>query len=290
MLENSSNNKVEDIFDSVDKKNVDRGSRIADPETRNAEPQLEAGNRNAVPVGRQASLDRSLRSDDSPLRSPSFEGQAGRDDKGGKNDFPLRSPSFEGQVGRDDKGGEVEMTSGTGVVQGEGRKKSGIKNIIIIVAIMIGTVIIVGGIVFVVQGFMNRRGEMQKIENAKDQNLNLISNDEVSEDESQESEKAKKQESNNEEESETSIADDDSDGDGLSNSDEVKYKTNLNKVDTDDDGLFDGEEVNFFKTNPINSDTDGDGFLDGEEVRYGFDPNGDGKLLNFEEALEKLKK
>jgi hypothetical protein len=55
---------------------------------------LKQENRDAVPVGRQASLDRSLRSDD-----------FGRDDKGGMNDFPLRSPSFEGQAGRDDKGG-----------------------------------------------------------------------------------------------------------------------------------------------------------------------------------------
>jgi hypothetical protein len=36
--------------------------------------------------------------------------------------------------------------------------------------------------------------------------------------------------------------------------------------DTDGDGLFDGEEVTFYKTSPILDDTDGDQILDGEEV------------------------
>ncbi len=37
------------------------------------------------------------------------------------------------------------------------------------------------------------------------------------------------------------------------------------KNDTDKDGLFDSEEP-LYKTDPLNPDTDGDGFLDGEEV------------------------
>jgi outer membrane protein OmpA-like peptidoglycan-associated protein/opacity protein-like surface antigen len=65
----------------------------------------------------------------------------------------------------------------------------------------------------------------------------------------------------------------DTDGDGLSDYDEVmKYHTNPNKADTDGDGLNDGEEI-ARGTDPLNPDTDGDGLLDGEEVnKYGTDP------------------
>ena len=59
----------------------------------------------------------------------------------------------------------------------------------------------------------------------------------------------------------------DSDGDGLSDGDEVnQYKTNPLKADTDEDGLSDGAEVNQYKTNPLKADTDGDGLSDGAEV------------------------
>jgi outer membrane protein OmpA-like peptidoglycan-associated protein len=56
----------------------------------------------------------------------------------------------------------------------------------------------------------------------------------------------------------------DTDGDGLSDGDEVKtYHTDPLKVDTDDDGLSDYDEVFKTHTNPLNPDTDGDGFKDG---------------------------
>ena len=59
----------------------------------------------------------------------------------------------------------------------------------------------------------------------------------------------------------------DSDGDGLKDGDEVKrYKTDPNKADTDGDGLKDGEEVLKYTTDPLKADTDGDGLKDGEEV------------------------
>jgi len=70
----------------------------------------------------------------------------------------------------------------------------------------------------------------------------------------------------------------DTDGDGLSDEDETKYKTDSNLFDTDGDGLSDREELQVYETNPLNADSDGDGFLDGEEVRNGYDPNGSGKL------------
>ncbi len=66
----------------------------------------------------------------------------------------------------------------------------------------------------------------------------------------------------------------DTDLDGLSDFDEVKkYKTDPLKADTDGDGLNDGEEVNKYKTDPLNPDTDGDGLSDGDEViKYKTDP------------------
>jgi len=80
----------------------------------------------------------------------------------------------------------------------------------------------------------------------------------------------------------------DSDGDGLSDEAERTYGTNSNKADTDNDGLFDGEEISFYKTDPLNPDSDGDSYLDGEEVKAGFDPLGPGRLLNFEAELKKI--
>jgi hypothetical protein len=46
----------------------------------------------------------------------------------------------------------------------------------------------------------------------------------------------------------------------------------LRNMDSDGDGLSDYDEVNTYGTDPNNSDTDGDGYLDGEEVENGFDP------------------
>lgn len=48
--------------------------------------------------------------------------------------------------------------------------------------------------------------------------------------------------------------------------------------DSDSDGLSDFEETNMYKTNPFKADSDGDGYNDGIEVKYGFNPNGEGRL------------
>ena len=65
----------------------------------------------------------------------------------------------------------------------------------------------------------------------------------------------------------------DSDGDALTNQEEVELGTDPLNPDTDADGLFDGDEVKRYTTDPLNKDTDSDGLLDGEEVlRYGTDP------------------
>lgn len=72
----------------------------------------------------------------------------------------------------------------------------------------------------------------------------------------------------------------DSDGDGLTNADELAAGTLSNNSDTDDDGLGDREEIKVYDTDPNEEDTDGDGYTDGDEVENGYNPNGDGKLLN----------
>jgi hypothetical protein len=62
------------------------------------------------------------------------------------------------------------------------------------------------------------------------------------------------------------------DGDGLSNEDEEKYGTDPYNRDTDGDGLTDGDEVHIYKTDPTKVDTDGDGYPDQMEVFSGHDP------------------
>jgi hypothetical protein len=77
----------------------------------------------------------------------------------------------------------------------------------------------------------------------------------------------------------------DSDGDGLSDADEINlYGTDPNRRDTDGDGINDGEELAFWGNdwdadidrdgliNLLDPDSDGDGILDGEEIRNGTDP------------------
>ena len=84
--------------------------------------------------------------------------------------------------------------------------------------------------------------------------------------------------------------DSDTDGDGLSDYEEVAYDvsaiyynpydpntgtgTDLNakSKDTDADGLEDFAEINTYGTNPISADTDGDGMSDGYERTYGLNP------------------
>ncbi len=90
----------------------------------------------------------------------------------------------------------------------------------------------------------------------------------------------------------------DTDGDGLTNGEEVNtHGTNPMSADTDGDGLTDAEEVRKYYTNPINSDTDadtdGDGLTNIEEVDIyhtnpqvqdtAVDTDGDG-LPNVEEV------
>jgi outer membrane protein OmpA-like peptidoglycan-associated protein len=52
----------------------------------------------------------------------------------------------------------------------------------------------------------------------------------------------------------------------------TKYKTDALKADTDGDGLSDGDEVNTRKTDPLKADTDGGTVNDGTEVTNGTNP------------------
>ncbi len=63
----------------------------------------------------------------------------------------------------------------------------------------------------------------------------------------------------------------DTDGDGLTDDEEVALNTNPLDPDTDKDGLNDGREV-AAGTNPLSADTDGDGDADGAELLFGSDP------------------
>jgi len=64
----------------------------------------------------------------------------------------------------------------------------------------------------------------------------------------------------------------DDDNDGLCNAAEANLDTNPDVKDTDGDGLTDGEEVLDYETNPLDPDTDDGGVTDGEEVLDGTDP------------------
>lgn len=67
--------------------------------------------------------------------------------------------------------------------------------------------------------------------------------------------------------------DPDTDGDGVVDGDEGLNNTLPLESDTDLDGLSDGEELYEYGTDPNSADSDGDGFDDGPEVDAGSDPN-----------------
>jgi hypothetical protein len=78
---------------------------------------------------------------------------------------------------------------------------------------------------------------------------------------------------------------DDPDQDGLTTLAEYQGGTDPFNPDTDGDGLTDGDEVNRYRTNPLLADTDGDGLRDGLEVRTGSDPL-DPNSFNLAAALQ----
>ncbi|RME23282.1 MAG: hypothetical protein D6798_13840, partial [Deltaproteobacteria bacterium] len=88
--------------------------------------------------------------------------------------------------------------------------------------------------------------------------------------------------------------DDDSDGDGFSDSEEAGTTNpeeeprdtdgdgdyDFADTDSDGDGLSDGDEARRYGTDPYDSDTDGDGFTDGAETTAGTDPTNPGSVID----------
>ena len=71
----------------------------------------------------------------------------------------------------------------------------------------------------------------------------------------------------------------DTDADGLDDDREDDIGTDSAHWDTDGDELSDGDEVIIWKSDPLNPDTDGDGFFDGAEIKNGYSPTGPGKIF-----------
>ena len=83
-------------------------------------------------------------------------------------------------------------------------------------------------------------------------------------------------------------ADDNNDGDGLSNKEEITLGTSPNSADTDSDGLSDYDEINTYNTDPLKADSDEDTLSDGDEIEIGLDPN-DPETFGVPDAEYKIK-
>lgn len=64
----------------------------------------------------------------------------------------------------------------------------------------------------------------------------------------------------------------DFDDDGITNQEEEELGTNMFSDDSDGDSISDSDEINKYKTDPLNPDTDGDGINDGYEIALGLNP------------------
>jgi hypothetical protein len=71
----------------------------------------------------------------------------------------------------------------------------------------------------------------------------------------------------------------DSDRDGLTDDQELQLGTDPRNPDTDGDQLSDGDEVKKYRTDPKKADTDGDGYSDAQEIKNEYNPLGTGRCL-----------
>lgn len=77
---------------------------------------------------------------------------------------------------------------------------------------------------------------------------------------------------------ESVILENDKDDDGIEDKDEIILGLSTTDFDTDGDGLSDKQELEIFGTDPTKADTDGDGHRDGLEILKGFNPVGSGSF------------
>ncbi len=70
-------------------------------------------------------------------------------------------------------------------------------------------------------------------------------------------------------------ADDDADGDKLTNKEELSLDTSPLLADSDEDEISDYEEINKYNTDPNDDDSDDDNITDGEEIKLGLKPDSD---------------
>ncbi|MBN2800735.1 MAG: redoxin domain-containing protein [Deltaproteobacteria bacterium] len=61
----------------------------------------------------------------------------------------------------------------------------------------------------------------------------------------------------------------DGDKDGLTDAEEAELGTDPSADDSDGDGISDGDEVNTYLTDPLDADSDDDGHADGDEISHG---------------------
>lgn len=64
----------------------------------------------------------------------------------------------------------------------------------------------------------------------------------------------------------------DTDNDGLTDAQEQQKGTDSSNPDTDGDLLSDGDEINVWHSDPLKKDTDQDGYPDGSEIQNGYSP------------------
>lgn len=82
-----------------------------------------------------------------------------------------------------------------------------------------------------------------------------------------------------------SDTDEDYDKDNLSNGNEVTAGTDPASDDSDYDNIKDNKELDTYHTDPLKEDTDGDGASDGWEIENGFNPLERNDSFNVDEAL-----
>lgn len=73
----------------------------------------------------------------------------------------------------------------------------------------------------------------------------------------------------------------DRDVDGVDADTEKEYKTSDKNNDSDNDGLSDSEEINYWFSDPMVKDSDGDGYTDGSEIISRYSPTGVARITTI---------